>query len=136
MPLPRLNDGTKVVIQEEARLLRAKVKLFDMEARGVEVLEPVIFERYSIPVYHSSNLDEGPIGSAHLFYDGHGIWATVVLDYYTPERFDLQVDIPVYATPEGTYYLRGQDFKMDYVDISAVHLSSQPQINSSLVHLS
>jgi hypothetical protein len=83
-------------------------------------------------------MKSGPIGSGHLFYSDGGVWATVVLDYYTPERFDLQMDIPVYATPVGTYYLRGSDLKMDYVDIEAISLSSHvlDPDTSSLVHLS
>ena len=63
------------------------------------------------------------------------IQALISLDYNTPERFDLQLDAPVYATPFGTYYLRGTDLVMDYVDINFLYVSSEPKDDRSvLVH--
>jgi len=130
MVLPRLNDDTRVVTQEETPLFRSTVVLFDLDERRIEVSEPVIFERYVVPVYSN----RARIGSGHLFYRPNCVMAIIVLNYFTPERFDLQIDTPVYATVEGTYYLRGSDFKMDYVDITAIHLTNRPVENSFPVH--
>lgn len=136
MTQPTLNDGFRVITQEETRLFRAHADLFDLKARGVVgVVEPVQFERYVVPVFDGDILHNGCIGSAHLYYSQDKIQATIVLDFHTPERFDLEIDTPVYATPEGSYYLRGNDLKMDYVDITALTLTSHPKdATSSLVH--
>mgnify|MGYP006290245151 CR=1 FL=1 len=131
MVLPRLKDGILVITQEEARLLRTNVKLFDMDALHVPVAEPVIFERNVIPVFH----DGVPVGSGHLFFSQNIVWATIVLDYQTPERLNLQIGIPVYAKPQGTYYLRGSDLKMDYVDVQSIELYDSPIEESFPLHI-
>jgi hypothetical protein len=132
MALPTLNDGFRVITQEESRLARTEVVLFDMDERHVQVAEPVIFERHVVPVYSGLAM----VGSGHLFYRPNCVMATIVLDYFTPERFDLQIDTPVYATVDGTYYLRGNDLKMDYVDVGAIHLANHRGPNAFPVHLS
>ncbi len=134
--MAELNDGFRVITQEETPLFRARVTLFDLQARGVVgVVEPVVFERYVVPVYDGDKPHKGCIGSAHLYYSDFKINATLILDFHSPERFDLEVDLPVYATPEGSYYLRGMDLRMDYVDITGLTLTTKPiDANSVLVH--
>lgn len=129
--MTELHDGFKVITQEETPLFRAHVVLFDLTSRNILVSDYVQFERYACPV----KLEDGRVvGSAHLYVSDSKIQATIVIDYHSPERLDLDLDAPVYATPEGTFYLRS-DLTMDYVDVTGVILSSRSIGEASvLVH--
>jgi hypothetical protein len=134
--MTQLNDGFRVITQEETPLFRAHAVLFDLEKLEVKVSPFVTFERHSVPV---SYLDHGRlvpvnVGSAGLYVSDKKIQALISLDYHSPERFDLQLDVPIYVTPYGSYYLRGNDLVMDYVDIEWLDISYQPAPNSVLVH--
>jgi len=123
MTLP--DDGFRVIVQEETPLLRATATLYDLHSRGAEVADIVEFERYSVPVVDAHEGKQ--MGSAHLYLSQGCIKVTLVLDYHSPERLDLQVGAKLYATPEGSYYLRSKDMKMDYVDVTAIVLSTDPK---------
>jgi hypothetical protein len=133
----QLNDGFRVIVQEETPLFRAHAVLFDLEKLGVKVSDFVTFERHSLPVMYINpgRVTSGTIGSAGLYMSDKKIQALISLDYHTPERFDLQLDNPVYVTPVGSYYLRGTDLVMDYVDINFLYVTSEPRDQTSvLVH--
>jgi hypothetical protein len=124
-----LHDGFKVITQEETPLFRAHAVLFDMGARNVLVSDYVQFERYACP----AKLEDGRVvGSAHLYVSDSKVQVTIVLDYHSPERLDLDLRAPLYATAEGGCYLRG-DLTMDYVDIAGVVLSSRPLSEYSVI---
>jgi hypothetical protein len=134
--MPELHDGFKVITQEETPLFRAHAVLFDLGKLGVKVADFVTFERHSIPVNYLSEgrITSRTVGSAGLYVSDKKVQALISIDYHTPERFDLQLDAPVYVTPVGSYYLRGDDLVMDYVDVSFLYISSEPSPTSVLVH--
>lgn len=143
--MPTLNDGFRVFTQEETRLVRATAKLFDFEERHVEAAAQVTFTRHTVPVYEGSTARW--IGSASLFVLHDTVMAYISFDYSTPERLDLDVQIPVYAIPVGDYYLMraSQYYRCaekpdghncqacaenrwvcDFVDVKAVELHTTP----------
>jgi hypothetical protein len=134
--MTNLHDGFKVITQEETPLFRAHAVLFDLGKLGVQVSDHVVFERHSIPVNFlpPGRLTSSTVGSAGLYISSKKIQALISLDYHSPERFDLQLDAPVYVTPVGSYYLRGTDLVMDYVDIACLYFTSEVGPNSVPVH--
>jgi hypothetical protein len=134
--MTELNDGFRVITQEETPLFRAHAVLFDLGKLGLKVADFVTFERHSIPVNYFSpgRITSKTVGSAGLYVSDKKVQALISIDYHTPERFDLQLDAPVYVTPIGTYYLRGDDLVMDYVAVDCLYISSEPSLTSVPVH--
>ena len=120
----KLNDGFRVITQEETPLYRAHVWLFDVAKDGLNYIDgPLDIDKREVPVYASTN---GPVvGSAHLFCAQPGfVEALLVFDYHSPERLDLQVDNPIYAVPIGSYTMMGEKVCGVEVDGIILHDSS------------
>lgn len=121
----KLNDGFRVITQEETRLVRASAVLFDFKAEGFAnngVADYVTLERQVVPVFEG----ELQVGAATLFVMNGQVIALMGFDYATPERLDLEVGTPVFAVPRGDFYLRPGDLKVDYVEVSGIDLITTP----------
>ena len=129
MTLPKglLHDGFKVWTQEEVRLVRATATLFDFDvlpgSRFLLVSPTLLFSRLVVPVFEG----EKKIGAASLFGAGRKVVALISFDYETPERLDLDLNRPVYASPRGDFFLDPSPqagYTVDYIDVAGVDLST------------
>jgi hypothetical protein len=125
-------DQDRVIEQDTVRLYRARVTLLESnedillgEAK-IEYLNP-------LPVLDDTGR---AIGGASISSDGDRVVADLVFDYASPERLDIESDIPVYAHPRGSLRLDAlplSDFdgtlvgplKVLMVKVTAVALSNK-----------
>jgi hypothetical protein len=127
----KLNDGFRVIAQEETKLVRASAVLFDFNAASWVrhgVADYVTLERQVVPVYEG----EVQVGAATLFVTNGQVVALIGFDYATPERLDLQLGTPVFAVPRGDFYLRPSDLVVDYVEISGIDLFYTPPTHAGI----
>ncbi len=119
----KLNDGFRVITQEETPLYRARVMWPNFLPSEFKLAAVVILDRAAVPMYDGSIV----VGTAHIYIDTEDqvIKANLVFDYHTPERLDMDLDVKVYATPHGSFGF-DQNGMVDSIRIDSVILSYRP----------
>jgi len=82
----------KVFTQEETRLYRARALIFELTPEW----ENIDVQLGAVPVIARNGVR---IGTASLERDKNRVYADLVIDYATQDRFDLESGMELYAAP-------------------------------------
>ena len=98
----------KIILQEDVKLFRVKGVVAILDTPFYDYTKAKINLHNPTPV---KDFSTKKIGFANVFVENDKLIADVVLDYYTPERFDIDVKNDVYLGVNGFLVLEEEKLK-------------------------